>query len=396
MAVSATITAYVQRFIHSSTNMTPATRLIRRPIDRPNIYLEAIGLKHSTKSFKDRDFVLDGNPQHPVEIPQTIVFMDNRREACTAWTTLWSQTPPDWLQKHPMALADVSTGLGDPRRRFVMKAFKQGVCRVLFATDVAGMGIDFPSVRRVIQWRVTPTLTISALWQRFGRCVRDPTQQGVARFLYSARCVIPGSGEPLSVLCEPGRGEDVAPILRLIEDDATGKPDCTARQHDPLDLEAPDSVSAFHPDETALDDASAGEGSTALAEDGMDLYDDLDLDKFDLEDFDLDDLTIDSQEGPLSDESEGDDGSEYDAAAEENDRTVRKTSKRERKFRPPGTCRGVLWFINTPRCRRDTILQVFDEPDFDHRNFDIPSPAVASEPRDPPCCDRHVPRHRLP
>jgi hypothetical protein len=406
MAVSATMTPYVRRFIHSSTNMTPGTRLIRRPIDRPNIYLAAIPLKHSTKSFKDLSFILDRNPHHPVEIPQTIVFMDNRREACKACTKLWSQTPPDWLQNYPMALADVSTGLGDPRRTFVMKAFKQGVCRVLFATDVAGMGIDFPSVRRVIQWRVTPTLTISALWQRFGRCVRDPMQQGVAMIFYSARCVIPETGEPLSVLGQPARPETVAPILRLIEDYATGKPESTARQHDPLDLEAPSSVSTFHLDESVLDEAPAANGSVALAECGEALYDDLELDEFDFDDFDLDDLDIASQdgqplrsplaEGDLSDEQEEDDGSEYEDAADDTGGTVRKTGKRERKFRPPGTCRGVLWFINTPRCRRETILQVFDEPDFDQNNFDIPSPVVASEHRGNPCCDRHVPLNCLP
>jgi superfamily II DNA/RNA helicase len=38
--------------------------------------------------------------------------------------------------------------------------------------------MDLPDITIVIQWRVTPS--ISALWQRFGRCVRDPTLEGTA------------------------------------------------------------------------------------------------------------------------------------------------------------------------------------------------------------------------
>lgn len=38
--------------------------------------------------------------------------------------------------------------------------------------------MDLPDIAIVIQWRATPS--ISALWQRFGRCVRDPTLDGTA------------------------------------------------------------------------------------------------------------------------------------------------------------------------------------------------------------------------
>ncbi|KAF8342519.1 hypothetical protein F5887DRAFT_1135447 [Amanita rubescens] len=40
--------------------------------------------------------------------------------------------------------------------------------------------MDLPDIAIVIQWRATPS--ISALWQRFGRCVRDPTLEGTAIF----------------------------------------------------------------------------------------------------------------------------------------------------------------------------------------------------------------------
>ena len=38
--------------------------------------------------------------------------------------------------------------------------------------------MDIPNIKIVIQWCATPSL--SALWQRFGRCARDPTLDGTA------------------------------------------------------------------------------------------------------------------------------------------------------------------------------------------------------------------------
>jgi superfamily II DNA/RNA helicase len=38
--------------------------------------------------------------------------------------------------------------------------------------------MDLPDIEIVIQWCATPS--ISTLWQRFGRCVRDPTLEGTA------------------------------------------------------------------------------------------------------------------------------------------------------------------------------------------------------------------------
>ncbi|KAF8310349.1 hypothetical protein F5887DRAFT_910882, partial [Amanita rubescens] len=43
----------------------------------------------------------------------------------------------------------------------------------LMTTDSFGMGMDIPDIQIVCQWRATLP-SISTIWQRFGRCVRDP------------------------------------------------------------------------------------------------------------------------------------------------------------------------------------------------------------------------------
>jgi superfamily II DNA helicase RecQ len=50
MAVSATMTPYVRRFVHTSVGLLPKTRFIHRPIDRPNIYLAAVPITKGVQS----------------------------------------------------------------------------------------------------------------------------------------------------------------------------------------------------------------------------------------------------------------------------------------------------------------------------------------------------------
>jgi len=66
-------------------------------------------------------------------------------------------------------LCECSTVLSAKRRWVVMNAFRTGLCRILFATEVAGMGIDFSYIERVVQWQVGVHLNISAVLQRLGR-----------------------------------------------------------------------------------------------------------------------------------------------------------------------------------------------------------------------------------
>jgi len=60
-----------------------------------------------------------------------------------------------------------------------MNTFMAGLCCIIFATEVAGMGIDFLFVERVIQWHVGAHLNVTSVRQRLGRASRRPGTQGV-------------------------------------------------------------------------------------------------------------------------------------------------------------------------------------------------------------------------
>jgi superfamily II DNA helicase RecQ len=113
LAVSATMTPYVRRFIHHSLAMNDATRFIHRTIDRPNIFLAAIPITKGVNTMRDLDFVIrewldSGLANH---IPQTIIFMDSRKAVCDACNHLWDLLPEGWRHSDPLAVAEISTAL---------------------------------------------------------------------------------------------------------------------------------------------------------------------------------------------------------------------------------------------------------------------------------------------
>ena len=331
MAVSATMAPYVRRFVHDSIGMMPKTRFIHRPIDRPNIYLAAVPIAKGVKTFEDlafaaREWLQTGEA---FLIPQTIIFMDNKTHVCQACSKLWEGLPDEWRITNPMAIAEMSTALSDRRRSQVMQHVRSGVCRILVATEVAGMGVDFPLVERVIQWTVPSTLSISGLWQRFGRCTRGSNTRGVAVLMYTASCIIPQTDDhPLAALATTINHPK--PALRLVEDFTAGRPG-PRNMHDELE----DDKLEFH---SAVPMSLAASGTEAP----------------------------------------------------ENEDVHPTEKRRGRPARAiPSVCRGILWFLNSPDCRREPVMRIFDESGFAVENYRGSQRAYL-------CCDKHTPPEELP
>jgi len=137
-------------------------------------------------------YLLPDGTRHPAEIPQTIVFLDSQPDAKQACDEFWARAPAKWIgvDYYRFVFCECSTVLSAKRRWTVMKAFRAGLCRILFATEVAGMGIDSPFVERVIQWRVGAHLNVTAVLQRLGRASRRLGTQGVFILYYTRRYVI--------------------------------------------------------------------------------------------------------------------------------------------------------------------------------------------------------------
>ncbi|KAI5796531.1 P-loop containing nucleoside triphosphate hydrolase protein, partial [Geopyxis carbonaria] len=184
LALSATMTPYVRLYIHQCLRLSINTALLHRKVDRPNIYLSTRLIQHSLSSFQDLKFVLgtkqSGLLSAPSQIAPTIIFIDSRSDAYRCNETFWSWVPREWESKYPLTFCALSTALSTERRTVVLDAVRLGLCRVLFATPVAEVGIDFHDIQRVIQWRIPRTLGASGFYQRVGRAGRKDGSKAVA------------------------------------------------------------------------------------------------------------------------------------------------------------------------------------------------------------------------
>ena len=79
--------------------------------------------------------------------------------------------------------------LSSTMKEYIRADWRSGKSRILVATSAWGMGIDDPNVERVIQWKAKPLTNLDTLIQRFGRCARNPTLQGVCILYYEKDCL---------------------------------------------------------------------------------------------------------------------------------------------------------------------------------------------------------------
>src|SRR5436190_14708685 len=77
------------------------------------------------------------------------------------------------------------TNVADADKKCISAIFytEDSQIRIIIATEVLGLSIDFFNVKRVLQYESPVELAMKVLWQRFGRAVRGPGQKGVAIFI---------------------------------------------------------------------------------------------------------------------------------------------------------------------------------------------------------------------
>ncbi|KAJ7572842.1 P-loop containing nucleoside triphosphate hydrolase protein [Mycena floridula] len=138
--------------------------------DRVNIASE-VHRMHGTKDFDALDAQLNMHPTDPSRIKKTLVF--------TNTVKLCQSLPRQLKEKYselPEGTIDFLHAYRSRRdKRKVLKRFRQGKIRVLFATESVGMGTDIPDIEVVIHFGVPDSLTV--FLQRMGRAGHLSTLQ---------------------------------------------------------------------------------------------------------------------------------------------------------------------------------------------------------------------------
>lgn len=87
--------------------------------------------------------------------------------------------------------------LNTATRDLFIDSFLEGYTRVLACTDVAGMGVNIPDIKVIIQRKLVEHLTIAALWRRIGWAGRDQSLRALAVsvFLVEDWHILPSNAE---------------------------------------------------------------------------------------------------------------------------------------------------------------------------------------------------------
>jgi superfamily II DNA helicase RecQ len=182
------------RYIHNSFGLSKNTVPIKLRLNRLNISHCAVPIRGTLDNHADLNmFVLEIHEHSettiiPGDIPKMMVFVDN----VSAVMRIVHQLR--WLLTAPLRDADVvrpyqgeASASGNAKTQ---QLFREGITRLLVCTSAVGMDVDVNDVERVAQWRFPLRTTLDDLWQRFGRCPRDPKLSALAMVFYEPSKIV--------------------------------------------------------------------------------------------------------------------------------------------------------------------------------------------------------------
>ncbi|KAI0694459.1 P-loop containing nucleoside triphosphate hydrolase protein [Cytidiella melzeri] len=124
--------------------------------NRSNLTTVVCRMVGGEKDFAALDFLVDevaeGKP-----LVRTMVFLNSRDTARRACNYVKSKLPEDSpYQEQIFAMWATKSARA---KRKIMKQFRTGKIIILFATEVAGMGIDLGDIQRIVQYLIPQKLT---------------------------------------------------------------------------------------------------------------------------------------------------------------------------------------------------------------------------------------------
>lgn len=137
IALSATLSPRVLRDLTSKLHMGKEYAFINVGNERPELALVIRRCQFPMKSFRDLAFILDCHVYHPLDIPKTFIFLDNKTLAYQVIDFLVSLLPSHL--RYSGIIRPFNARHGTKYRADAMEHFRKGNIRVLVCTDAAGM-----------------------------------------------------------------------------------------------------------------------------------------------------------------------------------------------------------------------------------------------------------------
>lgn len=159
LALTATATPTIQKDICDNLNLKNA-QIIRAPVHRPNL---SIHVKHKSSGDILSSFKEILGPPKSISSSQSFIVYTNSRKDC--------ENVYNILKRANYPVDFYHAGMTDIRRKEVHEAFIYDRIPIVVATIAFGMGIDKPSIRKIINWGIPANL--ETYYQEIGRAGRD-------------------------------------------------------------------------------------------------------------------------------------------------------------------------------------------------------------------------------
>ena len=136
-------------------------------MDRPNItYTVAL---ITSSSFEDLNFLVPLKIGGIGNIEKTMIFVDSVEKDIALGKYLQSLLPNNLKDRGEKIIVSFSSILETKTKTDCLEDFLNSNTRILICTDVAGIGVDIPDIKRVIQWTIVKHSTLATILQQI-RC----------------------------------------------------------------------------------------------------------------------------------------------------------------------------------------------------------------------------------
>ncbi|MCJ1470613.1 hypothetical protein MMC07_009259 [Pseudocyphellaria aurata] len=191
LLLSATLALNLLGFLHVELHLQEKTRIYQISIDRPNITSVISPIRAS--GFSALDWVVPSGLA-AVEIPKTMIFADNINKSQDLVVYLRRRLP-NYLKtpwhRAQRTIRPYSASLTWDQLANNLTAFGNGDARILVCTDAAGLGVDIPDIKIIVQWKIARHLSLADLIQRMKRAGQDLSVQAIAVIMTNTSYIIP-------------------------------------------------------------------------------------------------------------------------------------------------------------------------------------------------------------
>lgn len=200
LRVTATLDPLLISRIKASCSFEQNINIIQSALNRPEIFIQCSMMKGTIKGMQDLQHLLPPVIVSPVDIPETVVFMDSVPLVMQAYRHLkcWMKmlgypgNVDNLVQPYFSAMAT-----RDKERiaaSFAVRSEDLEEPRIIVSTEAYGIGIDNPDISRVVQWGVPSSM--ARMYQRMGRAMRSGDSQARFLLLFSPAMVGPTESIP--------------------------------------------------------------------------------------------------------------------------------------------------------------------------------------------------------